>query len=77
VCLRVHTRPPVEWGFAACAGPDPAQRPSRAERASAARPVVRAPDVAPGPWSLPEALRDPMGKLVVAGQLTRIGRTFA
>jgi CRP/FNR family transcriptional regulator, cyclic AMP receptor protein len=57
--------------------PDLASGLSEAERASAARLVVRALHVAPGPWSPPEALRDAMGMVVVAGQLTRFGRTFA
>jgi CRP/FNR family cyclic AMP-dependent transcriptional regulator len=57
--------------------PDLASGLSEAERASAARLVVRALHVAPGEWSPPEALRDAMGMLVVAGQLTRMGRTFA
>jgi hypothetical protein len=57
--------------------PDLASGLSDVERASAARLLVRALHVAPGLWSPPAALRDAMGMLVVGGQLTRFGRTFA
>jgi CRP/FNR family transcriptional regulator, cyclic AMP receptor protein len=57
--------------------PDLAAGLSDTERAGAARVVVRALNVAPGQWSPPEALHGAMGMVVVAGQLIRIGRTFA
>jgi hypothetical protein len=57
--------------------PDLAAGLSQAERADAARLVLRALRVAPGHWSPPDALRDAMGMVVVSGQLIRSGRTFA
>jgi CRP/FNR family cyclic AMP-dependent transcriptional regulator len=57
--------------------PDLASGLSEADRTNAARVVVRALDVAPGHWSPPEALHDAMALLLVAGHLTRAGRTFA